>query len=169
MHPPPCIHTSRRLCNQMILCVVHLMFPCQPNFHHLLSPLQCLLLIRLYWLVFTLWHPNHPLFEPLHPSNNLRTWCHLLSFRIDDWLWKWKWMKKNTYHDPNFRLMTKARAWKDMGWKCNPRVTFTLLAMRESVKEWTHTFPNGLPLWELESLWTSESLEMDLRGQNSLD
>jgi hypothetical protein len=23
----------------------------------------------------------------------------------------------------------------------------------EGVKEWAHTFPNGLPLWELEFIW----------------
>jgi len=37
------------------------------------------------------------------------------------------------------------------------------------VKEWTPTLPNELPLWELESQWTFESLEGDYRGQNSFD
>jgi hypothetical protein len=32
-----------------------------------------------------------------------------------------------------------------------------------------HTFPSGLPLWELETLWTLESSENNLTGQNSLD
>jgi hypothetical protein len=41
--------------------------------------------------------------------------------------------------------------------------------MRENVKEWTHTLPSGLPLWELESLWNIEFLERDLGGQNSLN
>jgi len=96
MHPPPCIHTSRQLCNQMIPCVAHLMFSSQPNFHCLMLHLQCLILRGLYWLVFTLWHPNYPFFRPLHPSNNMRTWCHLLSFKMDNWLWKWRYEKK--YH-----------------------------------------------------------------------
>jgi hypothetical protein len=30
-------------------------------------------------------------------------------------------------------------------------VTFTLLGVRENVREWTHTLPSRLPLWELES------------------
>jgi hypothetical protein len=37
------------------------------------------------------------------------------------------------------------------------------------VKEWTFTLPSELPLWELESQWTPESLEGDCRGQNLLD
>jgi hypothetical protein len=31
------------------------------------------------------------------------------------------------------------------------------------------TFPNELPLWELESQWTPKFLENDFRGQNSLN
>ncbi len=31
------------------------------------------------------------------------------------------------------------------------------------------TFPSELPLWELESQWTPESLENDRKGQNPLD
>jgi hypothetical protein len=38
-------------------------------------------------------------------------------------------------------------AWKGEGQECNLGVTFTLSKMRGSVKEWTHTFLNGLPLW----------------------
>ncbi len=37
------------------------------------------------------------------------------------------------------------------------------------MREWTHTLPNGLPLWELESQRTFESLKGNFRGQNSLD
>jgi hypothetical protein len=44
-----------------------------------------------------------------------------------------------------------------------------LLGVQKSVREWTPTFPSELPLWELESQWTPESLEGDCRGQNSSD
>jgi hypothetical protein len=44
-----------------------------------------------------------------------------------------------------------------------------LSRMQESVREWTPTFPNELPLWELESKWTPESSKGDCMGQNSLD
>jgi hypothetical protein len=61
------------------------------------------------------------------------------------------------------------RAWKGEGWECNPRVTFTLLGMQESVRKWAHMLPSGLPLWELESWRTPKFLDSNLRGQNSLD
>jgi hypothetical protein len=35
--------------------------------------------------------------------------------------------------------------------------------------EKTHTLPNGLPLWELESIKTFKSTNNNFRGQNSLD
>jgi hypothetical protein len=54
-------------------------------------------------------------------------------------------------HDLNFGLVTKAKAWKGVGRQCNLGVTFTLLEVQKNVKEWAHTFPSGLPLWELES------------------
>ncbi len=41
--------------------------------------------------------------------------------------------------------------------------------MQESVREWTFTLPSELPLWELESRWTLESLGSSCRGQNPLD
>jgi hypothetical protein len=37
-----------------------------------------------------------------------------------------------------------------------------------SVREWTLTLPRQLPLWEMESQWTPETAESDLRGQNSM-
>jgi hypothetical protein len=37
--------------------------------------------------------------------------------------------------DPNLRLMTRARAWKGVGQNCNPRVTFTIPRVQESVRE----------------------------------
>ncbi len=56
-----------------------------------------------------------------------------------------------------------------MGQKWNLGVTFTLLGVGENVKEWAHALPSGLPFWELEFLWSPESLESNLKGQNSLD
>jgi hypothetical protein len=38
----------------------------------------------------------------------------------------------------------------------------------ENVREWTFTFPNELPFWELDSRWTSESSKNDYKGQNPL-
>jgi hypothetical protein len=36
----------------------------------------------------------------------------------------------------------------------------------KSVREWTLTLPNELPLWELESKWTPKSSKCNCRGQN---
>ncbi len=41
---------------------------------------------------------------------------------------------------------------------------FMLPAVQESVKEWTPTLPNELPLWELKSRWTLEFSESDWKG-----
>jgi len=71
-------------------------------------------------------------------------------------------------HDLNLRLTTKTKALKGVGWECNLGITFTLSGVWMNVREWAHTFPNGLPLWELEFWWTSEFLKNDLKGQNSL-
>jgi hypothetical protein len=72
-------------------------------------------------------------------------------------------------HNPSLRFMTKVRAWKGVGRECNSGVTFTLRGVQESVREWAHTLPSELPLWELKSLWNLEFLENNLKGQNSLD
>ncbi len=40
--------------------------------------------------------------------------------------------------------------------------------MKESVKEWTFTFPKELPLCELESWWTFECSENDCKSQNPM-
>jgi hypothetical protein len=53
--------------------------------------------------------------------------------------------------------------------RCKPGITFTLLGVWEGVREWTHTFPSGLPLWEFESWWTPKFSESCLKGQNSLN
>ncbi len=37
------------------------------------------------------------------------------------------------------------------------------------MKEWTFTFSNELPLWELESRWTLKSSKRNCKGQNPLD
>jgi hypothetical protein len=58
------------------------------------------------------------------------------------------------------RVRAKREAWESH---------FVLLRVQKSVREWTLTLPRKLPLWELESQWTLESLESDSRGQNSLD
>jgi len=37
-----------------------------------------------------------------------------------------------------------------------------------SMKEWTLTLSRQLPLWEMESRWTSETSESNFRGKNSI-
>jgi hypothetical protein len=71
--------------------------------------------------------------------------------------------------NPNLGFTTKVRACKGASQKWAQESHFMLLGVQESVKEWTPTLPNELPLWELESQWTPEFLEGDCRGQNSLD
>jgi hypothetical protein len=63
-------------------------------------------------------------------------------------------------------LQPKQGAWKGEGQECNPKVTFPLSGVQESVKDWTHTFSNGLPFWEFKYWGTFQSLENDLKGQN---
>jgi len=72
-------------------------------------------------------------------------------------------------HNPSLGLATKARVCKGASQEGARESHFMLLGVQESVREWTLTLPNELPFWELESQWTSESLEGDYRGQNSLD
>jgi hypothetical protein len=60
--------------------------------------------------------------------------------------------------------LAKVRA-KNEAWESH----FMFLGVWESVKEWTSTLPNELPLWELKSRWTPESLKSDCMGQNPLD
>jgi len=45
---------------------------------------------------------------------------------------------------------------------------FMLSKVWEGIREWTSTFPSELPLWELESQWTSKFSENDCRRQNPL-
>ncbi len=42
------------------------------------------------------------------------------------------------------------------------------LRVKESVREWTLTFPKELPPWEVESWWTPKCLENDSKGQNPM-
>jgi len=46
---------------------------------------------------------------------------------------------------------------------------FMLPGVQGSVREWTLTLPNELPLWELESQWTSKFSKNNCKGQNPLD
>jgi hypothetical protein len=46
---------------------------------------------------------------------------------------------------------------------------FMLPGVWVSVREWTFTLLSELPLWELESWWTPESLKRNYKGQNPLD
>jgi hypothetical protein len=84
-------------------------------------------------------------------------------------IWAKQWKTKLSCHNPNLALVTKARAWKGVGQKCNLKITFTLLKVWKTLREWTHTPPSGLPLWEFESLLSPKSSKSDLKGQNSLN
>jgi hypothetical protein len=72
-----------------------------------------------------------------------------------------------TCHNFSLGLTTKEKAWKGAGWKHNLGVTITLSKVWESVREWTHTLPSGLPLWVLESIHSLECLKNNFKGQNS--
>jgi hypothetical protein len=65
--------------------------------------------------------------------------------------------------------MTKVRACKVASQEGSLRVTFHVHESVGKCEGITFTFPRKLPLWELESRWTSEFLESDCRGQNSMD
>jgi hypothetical protein len=58
------------------------------------------------------------------------------------------------------RVRAKKEAWESH---------LMFMGVYESVREWTLTLPNELPLWELESWWTSEFSESNYKGQNPLD
>jgi hypothetical protein len=45
-------------------------------------------------------------------------------------------------------LTTKARACKNVGQEWAWESHFMFLGVQESVREWTPTFPNELPLWD---------------------
>jgi hypothetical protein len=68
-------------------------------------------------------------------------------------------------HDPTLRLVTNVKAWKGPDQECNIGVTLA--------PPWVwrneHTLPSGLPLSELESLWSLEYSKRYFRNQNSLD
>ncbi len=108
-------------------------------------------------LVFKTWIQTKVLLLKIWIQNQIPSFIYV---------WNWNW---NPCHDPNFGLATKARAWKSANWGCNLRITYTFSWVQENVKELTHTFPSGLPLWELEFQWTLEFSKNKLKGQNSLD
>jgi hypothetical protein len=92
-------------------------------------------------------------------------------------------------HNPSFGLATKAKGLQG----CRPRgrkpgnqgkgiarvrakrkpgshITYSQECKKVwgSVKGWTLTLPRQLPLWEMESEWTSQTSESNLKGQNSM-
>jgi hypothetical protein len=71
--------------------------------------------------------------------------------------------------NPSLGFTTKAWVCKGVGQKWSLRITFHAFGSVGKCEEWTHTLPSGLPLWELESRWTHESLEGDYKGQITLD
>jgi len=79
------------------------------------------------------------------------------------------WPSYQGCRNPDLGLTTKARAYEGVGQEWARESHFMLLGMQESVREWTLTLPNELPLWELESQWTPEFSKGDYKGQNSLD
>jgi hypothetical protein len=71
--------------------------------------------------------------------------------------------------NPNLGLVTKARACKGVGQEWAQELHFMFQGVQESVREWTPTLLNELPLWELQSQWIPEFLEGECRGKKSLD
>ncbi len=72
-------------------------------------------------------------------------------------------------HNPSFGFTTKARACKGASQEWSPWVTFYAPRNVGKCEGMNHTFPNELPLWELESRWTLEFSKGDSRHQKSLD
>jgi hypothetical protein len=92
--------------------------------------------------------------------------CTMCSFNIDDGFGPWKLnspfiFEKNLCYDIKFGITIKVRAWKGVGQECNLGVTFALLGKVWEGEGWTHTFPNRLPLWDLQRVIRL--------GQNSLN
>jgi hypothetical protein len=69
----------------------------------------------------------------------------------------------------SLRLATKARACEGAGQEWAQESHFMFPGMQKSVRGWTPSLLNELPLWELESQWTLKFLKGDYKGQNSLD
>jgi hypothetical protein len=65
-------------------------------------------------------------------------------------------------------LRPRQRSCKVAGQKEAQESHHILSGVWENVKEWTLTLPRQLPLWEMESQWTPETLESNFRGQNSI-
>jgi hypothetical protein len=72
-------------------------------------------------------------------------------------------------HNPSLVLTTKARACKGLSQKWSLGITFHAPKSVRKCEGMNPTFPSELPLWELESRWTSKSSKGDYKGQNSLD
>jgi hypothetical protein len=68
--------------------------------------------------------------------------------------------------NPSIGLMTKGRACKVAGQEGGPGVTSHAPRSAKSVREWTLTLPNELPLWELESQMESRIFRAQLQGQS---
>jgi hypothetical protein len=71
-------------------------------------------------------------------------------------------------HNFSLKFTTKARAYEGAGQEWARESHFMLPGVQESVREWTHTFPNEFPVWELESRWTPKFSKSDCKGQNPL-
>jgi hypothetical protein len=79
------------------------------------------------------------------------------------------WKENQNYHNLSLGLATMVKAYKGAGQEWAWESHFMLMGVQKSVREWTPTFPNELPLWELESQWIPKSSEGNCRGPNSLD
>ncbi len=77
--------------------------------------------------------------------------------------------KGKYYHNLSLGFTTKARGLEKCGPKVQPGSHIHNLGSVGEHEEMSHTLPNGLPLWELESRWISKFFLNDLRGQNLLN
>ncbi len=71
--------------------------------------------------------------------------------------------------NPSLRLVTKVRACKGAGQEGSLGVTSHTLGSAKECEGMNPHTPKELPLWELESRWTPESLEGNCRGENPMD
>jgi hypothetical protein len=84
-------------------------------FNFPLDTLTCLQWGAMPWPFLSLWRTSLGVL----PTTNHPWTIHIMTLALGSW--------------------PRQGAWKGAGRECNPRVTFTLLGVRENVMEWTHT------------------------------
>jgi hypothetical protein len=73
------------------------------------------------------------------------------------------------YQNPSFGLATKAKGLQGCEPRGSPGVTSHTPGSVGKCEGVNLHIPKQLPLWEMESRWTSKILKSNFRGQNSMD